>query len=351
MKKFLALVAITLLAPLANASVFDECSFFDYACKLNYAGPVEEVHSFADNQHAESIGIDSNGNKIVTLALQGKVLKVFPDGTEETLATLPVGVLNIFTFQGVAGGLTIDMQDNVYVAVGASDPANRGVWKVDALGNAALLAQMPLTSAPNGIAIHGDDVIIADSLGALWKADRFTPGPAVLLSNDPLLAPIPGFPIPGPNGIQVYGDTAVVAVSATGLVVAFDLVAETASVHAVMPVGIAGFPQGGDDFAMDVFGRIYMTTDYHQTVIRVNLDGSFDEVMSAADGLDGPTAAVFGRSSGYWGLENLRLYVTTGNFPFGVPPGFPADPGHGGKILGMDTGITGYPRHLNVLAN
>ncbi|HEX6861500.1 MAG TPA: hypothetical protein VF414_01730, partial [Thermoanaerobaculia bacterium] len=78
-------------------------------------------------------------------------------------------------------------------------------------------------------------------------------------------------------------------------------------VHAVMPAGA-----GCDDFALDVHGSIYCTTDPTNLLVRLDPDGTTEILLTAADGLDGPTAATFGRT----GHDRFNLYVTNAAFPF-----------------------------------
>ena len=50
-----------------------------------------------------------------------------------------------------------------------------------------------------------------------------------------------------------------------------------------------------DDFAFDVNGNLYCGTDPFNTVVRIASDGTMETILAAVDGLDGPTAVLFGR--------------------------------------------------------
>lgn len=90
---------------------------------------------------------------------------------------------------------------------------------------------------------------------------------------------------------------------------------------------------GCDDFAFDLFGNIYCTTDPFQTVVRYDVhDGSTEILFTAADGLDGPTAAAFGR-----GQDRNTLYISNAQFPF-FPPA-----GNGPSVLKTTVFPGGYP--------
>jgi hypothetical protein len=75
----------------------------------------------------------------------------------------------------------------------------------------------------------------------------------------------------------------------------------------VLPTGL-----GCDDFAIDVRGSLYCGTGPTNTFLRIDPDGSTEVLLTAADGLDGPTAAAFGRT----GRDRFNLYITNGSFPF-----------------------------------
>ena len=76
---------------------------------------------------------------------------------------------------------------------------------------------------------------------------------------------------------------------------------------------------GCDDFSFDVFGSLYCTTDPFLTVVRMDPDGSTEILLTAADGLDGPTATAFG----VHGTDRFNLYITNARLPLlldGAPP-------------------------------
>jgi hypothetical protein len=103
-------------------------------------------------------------------------------------------------------------------------------------------------------------------------------------------------------------------------------VASAARVHA------AGV--GLDDFAFDVRGNLYGTTDPFNTLVRVRPDGAVDVLLTAADGLDGPTSAAFGV-----GKDDKSLYITNAAFPFLTGPS-PRRP----SLMRLEWGIPGQPR-------
>lgn len=281
----------------------------------------------------ESIAIDSHDNIYVNLALTGEIRKISRHGVQSTFAQLPMGAPP-GTFCGVffAGltGLAIDGHDNLYVSLASCDPASRGVWKIAPNGHQMQLTTLPMSSLPNGIAYRDRRLYVADSaLGVIWTLSAKHPGVAEVWADDPLLAPVdPQFP--GPNGVQFFEDELYVSNTGSAQILAFgmehDGSAGDVRVHA----------EGAmcDDFAFDVEGALYCGTDPLNTLVRFAPDGTMDVLLTAEDGLDGATAAIFGRRGG----DRRDLYITNASFPF-----FPTSAGTP-SLLKVDLGVRGYPR-------
>ncbi len=283
-------------------------------------GTVETLILFdqAAGETPESIVFDRFDNAYVSLAFRGEIRKVRPDYTvAEPLAFLPIGVCDP-SIPAVVLGLTIDRQDRLYVAVSACDPANQGIWTVDKdSGAAQLIAQAPPTTVLNGLDVDPRFLYAADTFaGLVWRVPK-AGGALEIWADDPLLEIPPGSPFPGPNGLKVFRREVLVANSSTGIIVAIPIqpngTAGPARVWGTLP-----FPQGCDEFAIDVHGSIYCTTDPFNTLVRLDPDGTTEILLTAADLLDGPTSAAFGRR----GTNRKNLYVTNGAFPIfgGVRP-------------------------------
>jgi sugar lactone lactonase YvrE len=94
---------------------------------------------------------------------------------------------------------------------------------------------------------------------------------------------------------------------------------------------------GFDDFAFDVEGNLYGTTNFvGNMVVRVTPDGRTKTLLTADDGLDGPSAAAFGVCN-----NASALYITNAAFPFFEGP----DPEHRRpSLLRLRIRIPGEPR-------
>jgi sugar lactone lactonase YvrE len=283
----------------------------------------------------ESVQFDRHGNAYVSLALTGEIRKIAPGGTQTTLAFLPIRpdvqpCGNSFGLP-IMGSIALDHQGNVYASVNSCNPAQLGVWKVTPAGQTSLVAGLPQGAAPNGLAYHDGWLYVADTLlGQVWRIHSDGTGAPEVWSNDSLLTPLFLPLIPGPNGLQVFRGEVYVAVSDRAHVVAIpieeDGSAGAARVHA-SGVGL-------DDFAFDVHGNLYGTTDPFNTLVRVSPDGTQTVLLTAADGLDGPTSATFGV-----GRNSKSLYVTNAAFPV-----FPGPTPRRPSLMRLEIGVPGQPR-------
>ncbi|WP_299227378.1 hypothetical protein [uncultured Psychroserpens sp.] len=281
-------------------------------CLQDYVGTPEILYNFNPQtpDNPESVAIDSQGNFIISMALSGELIKIDPAGNRTLITLLPIGDFIPGAFTGLLGAIAVDNDDNIYVNVNASEPSNRGVWKVSPTGVATLIGLLPLNAVPNGISLKDNMLYIADSGfdGKIWRVSK-DGGTPEIWADDPLLKLInPGVMAPGPNGIQYYNGEFYVSNPNQGLLLAITLDNNSNS-GALRIVSDNTF---FDDFAIDALGNIIGTTDPFNTVEKIYPDGTKTILLSEEDGLDGPTAAIFGTR----GLDRYNLYITNAAFPF-----------------------------------
>jgi sugar lactone lactonase YvrE len=301
-------------------------------------GPVEVIATFnpALLETPEGVAIDSRDNRYVILNLTGEIRKIDPDGTQSTYSWLPMGAPPLtpcFGFVPITGPLAIDNQNNLYIGVNSCDLAARGVYKIDTSGVPHLLANLPGEALANGITLHEGTLYLADTARQVILRVPASGGEVDIWKDDPLLKKDPTAPaiFPGPNGIQFFDDEAYVSVSGGFRIVAIPVNADGSAGDVRVHAGGVGC----DDFAFDVRGDLYCTTDPFETMVLVRPDGSPPQVLlGAADGLDGPTATVFGRRAN----GSHDLYITNGMFPF-----FDST-GHGPSLLRVTLDVPGIPR-------
>lgn len=291
----------------------------------------------------ESIQIDRHGHVYISLARTGEIRTIAPDGTQSTLAFLPLHP-EIQPCQGVVGrrgsiaGIALDRRGNVYTVVNSCSLADIGIWKVTPDGEQSLLAGLPGglfapgLARPNGIAYHHGWLYVADGgLALVWRVHSDGQRPAEVWTADPLLqhppAPPPG--IPGPNGLQVFRREVYVSVSTRAHVVAFPIKA-----HGSAGPGRVHVALGFDDFAFDKKGNLYGTTNFFNTVVRVTPDGMTETLLTVDDGLDGPSSAAFGV-----GNDKKNLYIANAAFP-----NFPGPNPRRPSLMKLHVGIPGTPR-------
>src|SRR5262249_16774529 len=224
-------------------------------------------------------------------------------------AMLPLGAPPLTIcgpFFGGLTGVTFDEHDNLYANLASCDPGSRGIWKIPHDGQPTRIGALPMASLPNAIVHHRDAASAADStLGAIWRVADPGGTPEIWVDGAQL-AQVPNG-LPGPNGLKLFEGELYVSNPSQGTVVAVR----------VRPDGTAGAARTHatnifcDDFAFDVHGSLYCGTDPFNTVVRIAPDGTMTTILTAADGLDGPTAVLFGHKD-----EGFELFITNAAFPF-----------------------------------
>jgi sugar lactone lactonase YvrE len=106
-------IACTLVAVSASAAEVETFVLFD----------------FAASERPESIQVDRHGYVYISLAPRGEVRKIAPDGTQSTLAFLPIHqeIQPCPVAPGRSTGIALDHQGNVYVNVISCSAADLGI--------------------------------------------------------------------------------------------------------------------------------------------------------------------------------------------------------------------------------
>lgn len=289
----LALLLPAVVAPTARAGV-----------------PIQTIATYdaSAGEWPEGLALDHGDNVYVGLAGTGEIRRIAPDGSQTTLAHLPVG-------QGLLLGIaTRSGDDAVYALLASFDPATHGVWRVGFDGSATRIAALDPSGFPNGIAFdHRGNLYAADSyLGLVW---RLRPGgtPQVWLRS-PLLDPDPSGIGIGANGLafDAHGDLYVANSDRSSVV--------------KVPVrsdGSAGRPRifvqdprlhVADGLAFDTNGNLYVACSLgNDTLFRVHTDRSIETLATAADGLDYPANIAFGTDD----RDRKSLYIANVGGDFG----------------------------------
>lgn len=270
--------------------------------------PGEIVTRFDPPVFLEGVLAASDGTVFVTPLHEGTVYRVWPDGRREPFFHVEAGH---GPWNGAWCMVAAADGNGFYLNVNSADPAGHGVWHVDRAGRGRAHAVLPPHTIPNGIARTATgELLVADSTGCVWRVRG--PGQAEVWLRHEWLAARPWIGrFPGANGIQVWSDTAFVTTSDLGLIVAIPIAAD----------GSAGPPRifaenvGGDDFAIDADGTLYVTTHPFNQVIRIGQDGNRAVIAGPGQGVVGPTAAALGRDA----AGRRLLYVVTDGGMFTLP--------------------------------
>ncbi|WP_410606589.1 SMP-30/gluconolactonase/LRE family protein [Amycolatopsis sp. lyj-109] len=251
----------------------------------------------AKGQTPESIVLAPNGTAYVAFAKARQIAEISPSGAIRILATLPAPADGGVDTPALGFPLTVGIDratDGTLYFLYATGTADlTGVWRLRPGGTPQRIAPLPATSLPNGLALdqRTRSLYVADSTGVVWRVPA-KGGTATVWSSAEELAPA-GFL--GANGIKLRDGAAWVTNLDRGTIVRIPLHANgNAGSAQVTATGLTGI----DDFAFTGGGNeIIAALDTTNQVALVKPDGTHTVVLTAADGLQGPTAiAVRGRT-------------------------------------------------------
>jgi sugar lactone lactonase YvrE len=274
----------------------------------------------------EGIAVNKRGDVFVSIAPRGEIRKYGRDGSESTLATIP---LPPNAFPGVLG-LAVDARGNVYAAVSSGDSATSGVFKIARDGSFVRLPGTEAIEFANGVTLdkRGNLYVTDTILGAVWRIPA-RGGQAEVWFQSPLLEGDEsfefGFPI-GANGIA-YRHNALVVANSEGARLLHIPIKPNGSAGAATVLAEDPALSGADGIAFDVHGNVWVAVIVQSTIVRVSPSGDIETIATAADGLDFPSQVTFGKKSEMWAV----------NFAIG-PPGGP-----GPALLRFDAGVKGQP--------
>ncbi|SDK84483.1 hypothetical protein SAMN04488074_107279 [Lentzea albidocapillata subsp. violacea] len=248
-------------------------------------------------QTPESIVLSPNGTAYVAFAKARQIAEISPRGAVRILATLPAPADGGVNTPAMGFPLTVGIDrasDGTLYFLYATGTADlTGVWRLRPGGTPQRIAALPATSLPNGLALdqRTRSLYVADSTGAVWRVST-KDGAATVWSSDRELAPA-GFL--GANGIKLRAGAAWVTNLDQGTIVRIPLHTNgKAGFAQVTATGLTGI----DDFAFTGKGNeIIAALNTTNQVALVKPDGTHHVVLTAADGLQGPTAiALRGRA-------------------------------------------------------
>ena len=295
---------------------------------------VQIVHLPA-SELPESIAIDQQGNKYLSIYTKAEIMKITPGGDRSVFATFPAGSSPL--------GIRLDAAGNFYVALVGSTAADTGVWRIPAGGGTpAEFAPIP-GSFPNGLAFGRRGILfVSESVGGvIYRVSRG--GSVSVWSNSSLLAgtagdgpcgqPHPsGFPL-GPNGLAFnrHGDL-LVANTTLGTIVRIPVEKDGGAGPASVFAGPDCRLWGADGVAMDTRDNLYVAANAERDIVRVSPAGRLHVLASSAAGdpLYTPSDIAFGTGRG------TRDHIFITNFALFTS-------GVGAGVVTTDVGIPGRP--------
>jgi sugar lactone lactonase YvrE len=285
----------TLLATLAvtAASIASTVALASPAA-AHPAPRVVRIVSLPNPQLPESITMDRRGDLYLSLNPLKEILRIAPDGTRTTIATIAAGTQSL--------GVRLDAAGNAYLAVAGS-----GIWRVPAGGGPpALFAAIP--GLPNAMAFdRRGNLYVSESLGGvIYRISR--DGSVSAWSSSPLLqgttGPGPcglvhpsGLPL-GANGIafNARGTALFVANTTFGTIVRIPVRRGGRAGAARVYAGPDCRLWGADGIAVDRKDNVYVAANAERDIVRVGPGGRLHVLASFAAGapLYSPSDIVFG---------------------------------------------------------
>lgn len=294
-----------------------------FAAAAMAGGPPEFVVRFDPKKGELPEGLAvRDGTLVVGFAPQQRIVEVAGDGSFKTYAQLPKGPAG----KTFLTGLAFDPDGNLYGnLVSFTDEATKGVYKVSAGGAVSLLVTDPGFGFLNGIVWHRSGYLFATD-SAHGRVYRLAPdGGLQVWAESPLLKGDKDACPPaerefglGANGLAFGGDGALyIGVTDRAQIVRIPMRPDGSAAQATIFAGPdCGRLEGMDGAATGPDGKVYMTSNHHNTILRLDGPGAVSVVAGGGD-LDFPASIAFGGKTLY--IANFALGSVMANSPSAKP--------------------------------
>ncbi|MFF5976492.1 hypothetical protein ACFY7C_33810 [Streptomyces sp. NPDC012769] len=257
-------------------------------------------------QTPENIALEPDGSANITWSFARQVVRVDKNGEVTPLAELPE-VENPQTPSvgaAVVLGIARALDGNLYVTY-ATGREETGIWRIPPGGGTPQqIGFFPVGAMPNGLAFDEEcgTLYTADSaLGTVWSLP-VTGGTPTAWATGPALEATEALPF-GANGLKVHDGAVWVSNTAQGTLLRIPVKPdESAGPIETRATGLDFI----DDFAFTGHDDTVLAALIESNRLElVRPDGTHKTVLTAADGLDNPTAVAVGGKA---------VYVTSGAF-------------------------------------
>lgn len=264
--------------------------------------PVVLAHlSLGHGQRPENVAVEPDGDLDVTMSQAAQVVRVTPQGRQTLLASLPrpadggsdVPLVGFASTTGIVRA----PDGTLYVGYAAGDDHLTGIWRISSGSAPRRIIALPGGSFPNGMALDAKNgwLYVNSSVpGAVLRA-RVTGGAATVWADGPELK-LDGLYGFGVNGLKLHDGAVWVTNFDQGTLLRIPIGHKGKAGAVQTRARLAGGP---DDFTfVDRHSdTVVAALDPGDQVIRITHDGSYRTLLTAADGLQGPTSvALVGRT-------------------------------------------------------
>jgi sugar lactone lactonase YvrE len=283
--------------------------------------PYRFIATWPVGTFVENIAVLADNSFALSVHNRRQVLRVGLDGSHHLLTELPVSPAGSIAFR-----------DGVLVVGGEVGTAPHKVYAVAGDGSIEEKMAIPDSVFLNGFTpISEHRAYTVDSLrGQIVEIDTTRWSSRIVLTDERLGKVSDEPMLPGANGIKAGDGCVYVTNTDRALVLRAD-VSPSGDLAALKVVAEA---HRGDDLAVDDSGRLYITNHIHNTLTRMNQDGSDRIAIAGPDqGMPGCTACVFHPA------DPGALYVTTTGGLIMPLNGVPQE----AKLVRLDVGASGRP--------
>ena len=262
-------------------------------------------------QQPENLVLEPDGSVDLTFNRALEVVRLSPDGSLTTLATLPQDAAGYALVTGI-----VRMPDGtLYVNYAAGTQS--GIWRIPPNGGTPRqVMAVPGAEGLNGLAYDtGQNALYAtdSSLGVVWKISLAKDTAEIWAQGTQLQPTAAGGK--GANGLKVRDGSVWVSNTSLGTLLRIPIERDgTAGTTSVVAQGLNGI----DDFAFAPDGEVVAALDGISAASIVNVQtGTHTIVLTAADGLSNPTSvairgnAVYIASGAYLTRTDPNLLVGT----------------------------------------